>query len=263
MSTVQKAISVLGCFSIETQELGVTEIARMLGANKVIVHRLLRDLEAGGLVEQDPDSRRYRLGYELLRLASIRQSGANLLRAAIPHLDQLRDRTGETAHLSVIRRDCVLRIYVVQTRHYLRFSADVGDESPLHTTAAGKTLLAYVDQSDWPYHLAASKARFPNEADVDPATLYNELETIRRDGHAVDDQMFRPLLRAFGAPIRDSSGRVIAAATTGGVASRIPDDRIPELIAAITETVAAISRDLGYCHHPASADNGKIEKDIT
>jgi DNA-binding IclR family transcriptional regulator len=263
MSTVQKAIAVLGCFSIEAQELGVTEIARKLGANKVIVHRLLRDLEATGMVEQDPDSRRYRLGYELLRLASIRQSGANLLRAAIPHLDRLRDRTGESVHLSVVRADAVLRLYVVQTRHYLRFSADVGDESPLHTTAAGKTLLAFVDRAEWPARIARSRARFPDEAAIDPAVLGEELEQIRRTGHAVDDQVFRPLLRAFGAPVRDASGRVIASVTTGGVAARIPDARVPELIAAITETGAAISRDLGFCDPAAPARTRHIEKDTT
>jgi len=246
MSTIQKAMTVLGCFTIDQQELGVTEIGRTLGLNKVVVHRILRELEKSGMVEQNLETRRYRLGYELLRLASVRQSGANLLRTAIPHLDALRDLNGESVHLSVMRKDSVLRLYVVQTRHFLRYSADVGDESPLHCTAAGKTLLAFSDPETWTERIEASLARFPEYRAIGPEALRPELEEIRETGYAVDDQVFLPLLRAFGAPVRDASGQVIAAISTGGVEARIADDRFPEMIRSVTETAATVSRELGF-----------------
>lgn len=246
-STVQKAMAVLGCFSVDQPILGGTEISRILGLNKVIVHRLLRDLEASGMVEQDPASRRYRLGYELLRLASIRQSGANLLRTAVPYLDALRDRTGESVHLSIMRMDCVLRLYVVQTHHFLRFSADVGDESPLHRTAAGKLLLAFSERDDWEQRIRASAARFPEHGKVDLTALKDELDAIRDQDYSIDDEGLCPLLRAFGAPVRDQAGRIVAAVSLGGVIHRIPDEKMPDMIAAITETAQNISHDLGLC----------------
>ena len=260
MSTIRKAMTVLGCFTIEQQELGVTEIGRMLGLNKVVVHRLLRELEKSGMVEQNLESRRYRLGYELLRLASVRQSGANLLRTAIPHLDALRDMNGESVHLSIMRKDSILRLYVVQTRHFLRYSADVGDESPLHCTAAGKTLLAFCDPEIWQERIEASITRFPKYHAVSADILRPELEEIRRTGYAVDDQVFLPLLRAFGAPVRDASGHVVAAISIGGVESRIPDERFPWIIESVTDTAATVSRELGFSDLPELESNERTKE---
>lgn len=247
MSTIDKAMAVLSAFTIDTPELGVTEISRALDLNKVVVHRLLRELEANGMIEQDPDSKRYRLGYEVLKLATRKLSSANLLRTAIPHLDALREETGESVHLSIKRGEAILRLYIVQTRHFLRYSADVGDESPIHCTAAGKILLAYSDPDTWRELIARSIARFGERVPTDIDALCDELESLRSGKVAVDDEVFQSHLRAFACPVFDSHGRVTAAVSCGGISERVPRKRFPAMIAAIENSCATISRELGLC----------------
>ena len=111
-SAVRRVTEVLDAFAKASSDLGISELARQLRCSKSVVHRLLAGLAESGYVAADPITRRYRLGSKALLLAQSASARDDLRRRAMPHLEVIRERTGETATLSLLRGTA--RVYVEQ-----------------------------------------------------------------------------------------------------------------------------------------------------
>src|SRR2546427_3672490 len=132
----------------EAGELGVTELGRRLGVHKATASRLVATLAERGIVERDPVTEKYRLGFGLIRLAGAAMAGLDLVRTARPVLEELADRTRETVNLGVLSGDAVVYIdQVTGTRSIVAVSW-VGRRTPLHATSNGKVLLAWLDPEE-------------------------------------------------------------------------------------------------------------------
>lgn len=240
MSAVDKALDVLFCVAGARRDIGVTELCRLCGLDKATVFRSLKALQQRALIEQDPDSRKYRLGLATIRLAGDKLRGLSVARVAQPFMTQLSQVTGETVQLSVRQGNQVLYLSVVESAQPIRVASNVGTLGPIHATAAGKIFLAYS-----PLGVRALVAEQPLEAltantitDLDQ--LEHELQTVRERGWSQDDEELSLHLRAVAAPIRDLNGHVIAAVAVGGPLARVGLERLPELAQAVTTSARAI-----------------------
>ena len=190
---------------------GVTRLAALIGSEKSQVSRSVRILAEHGLVDRDPGTLGYRLGWRLLAMAG-HSSRANLLAAAEPLLERLVGETGERAHLSVLRGATVLTVLSEGSDRAVEAAGWVGRTVPLHSTSTGRALLLDHTQDEiaelvagLPFGGATAKA--PRNA----RQLYERVAAARACGFALVDEEFEAGLVAVAAPVRDFGGRIVAA----------------------------------------------------
>lgn len=232
---IERALQILSCFDDDTPEKTIAEIASAVGLPRPTVLRLLATLASGGLVERTADGERYRLGLQLtlLGLRVIRR--LEVRRRARPVMLALEERFEETCDLSVFVQDTMLCIDVVQSRRTLRIAAGPGYRSPLHATATGKAYLASLPPDPLEQFLARPLARYTSNTITSRERLLAELEQVRAQGYALDDEEFNEGIRAAAAPIRDHKGNVVAVLGMPGPVERMPPERIREIGSALVE----------------------------
>jgi DNA-binding IclR family transcriptional regulator len=197
--------------ALGTAPAGVTRLAALIGSDKSQVSRSLKILAEHGLVDRDPETRGYRLGWRLLAMAG-RSSRAKVLAAAEPLLKRLVSETGERAHLSVLRGATVLTVLSEGSDRAVEAAGWVGRTVPLHSTSSGRALLLDHTQEEIAELVAGlsfggATAKAPRNA----RQLYARIVAARARGFAVVDEEFEAGLVAVAAPVRDFGGRIVAA----------------------------------------------------
>jgi IclR family transcriptional regulator, KDG regulon repressor len=233
-------------FTPEDPELGVTEIAERTGLHKSTAHRFLVNLEAVGLLERDARSQRYRLGLRMFEMGGIVLEQMSLWDEALPFLEGLVTDSGETGHLAVLERGEAIYIEKVEARRALRIPSAMGRGYPAHATSLGKVLLSDLGEDEVRAILDAhGMASYTRTTTTDVDRLLAELRGIREQGYAVDDEEYDEGLRCVGAPIRDHTGRVVAALGIGGPVTRVTPERVDDLSRLVIAAADGLSRRLG------------------
>jgi len=245
VQSVDRAVSILQSLSRRGPS-GVTEIAETLGLHKATVFRLLATLESRGLVEQDTERGRYRLGFGMVELAAGagRQSDLSLL--SRPVCRELAAAVGETVNLAI--HDGLEVITVDQEIGGATIASIdwVGKRSPLHATAAGKVFLAYMPEQQADEVLGRGLAEYTPHTIVDPARLKDQLRAVREREYATTSEEHEIGLAAIAAPVRSPDGRVVAAVTVSGPTFRVNDDTVPALAEQVQDAGARISWRQGH-----------------
>ncbi len=238
---LQRGLAVLGCFSTLQPSLSMAEISRQLGLPKPTALRLLECLVAQDWLSQDAATGRYQLTPRPLEVAAVYLSTSSLEQAARPIVRQLSDQTQQTANLGVLDRGEVLHLVVFEPERPLRYHTQVGARELAHCTGLGKVLLAALSEPDVPSTLAW---RTPNTV-TDREALLKELEDIRCQGFAEDREEAERGLRCLAAPVRDASGRTVAAISISGPAAEFGIEARPRLLPPLCEAASQLSRRLG------------------
>ncbi len=235
MSTVCKAIDLLGWLSEQRAEIGLAEFQRLTGRDKATTYRYLCALEESGLLEQNPDSRAYRMGPAVLRLAHVRETTVPRRAGAEQVLMQLADATSELAHASILQGSTLIPLADhCSTRHSARVVLSE-PELPLHATASGLAVLAYADPAL--VKMAEKKIkRYTDNTTISKKALHEKLQSVRDIGFGVADQSYEEGVYGIGVPLFDPSNAVAGAVAVASVATRINEQKIiaikQELIAA-------------------------------
>lgn len=224
--------------------LGVTRIASLTGHEKSQVSRTLAVLSDHGLVERSPADRTYRLGWSCFALAA-RAGEPRLIEQARTALAQIVDAVDEAAHLSTLRGAEVLTVLTQAPSHAIVARSWVGRAIPAWCTSSGRALLVDVDRAALAQRFGSGPfpPRGPN-APVDLDDLAQRIERDRVLGYSVADEESEPALVAVAAPIRNFTGRVVAAINVSGPKFRLGGRLRPtgEIVAA---AVGRISDALG------------------
>lgn len=247
-STVLKAFQVLELFA-ERPRLGAGDAARMLGAPRATVHRLLVTLKAAGVLEST-DHGQYRLGLRLFELGSLVPLSRRLRDQSILPLQELATRLRLPVNLGVRDRTDVLFVEKVHHRDN-SFPTRVGQRRPLHATSLGKVLLA-----DAPPEIFANLVQSPLERITphtlaDPGRLQRDLEAVRRTGLAYNRQESRLGLVAVATRVRNHAGQTVAAIAVSAPAWRYGHN-LGVLARPLRHTAAEIERRLA--RSPAATD---------
>lgn len=195
---------------VELDGAGVTTIAEALDRSKSSVHDHLQTLTALGFVVKH--GYEYRIGPRFLRLGSAAQRQYPLYTAGVGEVTQLVTASGCAAGLAVIEGDSVVSVHHRLGPDTETPTVAVGDDLPLHCTAAGKAILAALPDDRQAELLAAHEfAAGTDEAHTDPAALETELRTVQTRGLAVDREEWQPGQRGMAAAITDVDGGVCGA----------------------------------------------------
>ena len=245
VQSLDRALEILRLLGTEP-EMRVTDLARRLEVHKSTVFRLLATLQQHGLVEQNPSTERYRLGYGLVRLAGSVVAELDLARASRPVLEELAARSGETVNLAILQGDQVVNIDQIAAPNLVVNVNWVGKQTPLHATSNGKVLLAHLPDDERGRLLSRSLPRLTSRTITDARTLEKQLRRAREDGYAFTLEELELGLNAVAAPVHGADGRVMAAVSVAGPSYRVTPQRLADLGEMTREAASAISRRLGY-----------------
>lgn len=245
MSTVVKALSLLDHFDASASEIGLVEMARLSGLDKATTRRLLVALAAKGFVEQDLQSRRYRLGAALVRLARIREAALPMLDIARPVVEALSRQSGETVHVSQIAAGILSSVVVCESPHANRVSVAVGQRLPFHCTASGLAYLCAAADSFRNAILRGPLPRMTSKSVTAAGQLRKLIETARERGYAFCDQGFEEGVVSVAAPIIGPGGMAVGAISIASPAVRANETAIARHGGEVRNAAARISASLG------------------
>lgn len=248
VQSVDRALDILEAFNYSKEELGVTELSHKLDLHKNNVFRLLATLEVRGYIEQDKKTGNYRLGLKTFEVANVFLYHLGLRRQARPILEELVNRSNETAYLGVTDGPEVVYVLMHETSQTVRVVPRLGHRLPAYCTASGKVQLAYESADRLARLFREHPLRKHTEHTIDSLdALVDHLREVARLGFAVDNEELEYGVRCVAAPVRDYSHRVVAGVGLSGPISRFSLERIAsELVPLVKEAGMRISQRLGY-----------------
>ncbi|WP_409345092.1 IclR family transcriptional regulator [Paenibacillus sp. MBLB4367] len=249
IQSVDRTLSIQQCFIEERRPLGVSEVARKLGLNKSVVHRLMLTLLTHGYLQQLKNTDKYMVGPKAFELGSVFTNSTNLVDEGKKVLIELVDRTSFTAHLAILEKDSVLYLVNVEPDHLKYLFGAVGQRRPVYNTALGKCLTAWLPEE----HVVKvmEGCAFEKMTDYTITSLdsfLKELERVRQVGFAVDNEESSYGVRCFAAPVLGKDGDVIAAISISGYG--VAEEKINELGITVKNLASQLSRRIGYFANP-------------
>jgi IclR family transcriptional regulator, KDG regulon repressor len=246
LSSVATAIALLKAFSEDEVDIGVSTLARRLGIAKSTVHRLATTLVSEGMLEQNPENGKYRLGIALFGLGALVRRRMDVSTEAKPYLFDLRETTGETVHLAILDRTEIMYVYNLESMQAIRMRSDIGVRKPAYCTAEGLAMLAFHPPGVIDEIVARGlKPRTP-KTNTDPEAFRRALAGVRERGYAIEDEESEAGMRSLAAPIRNGAGEVAGAVGVAGPVQRLPDEVLASFAPHVLKTADAISVRLGY-----------------
>jgi IclR family KDG regulon transcriptional repressor len=236
-------------------ELGVVRLAQLTGREKSQVSRALKALADEGVVERDPDTLGYRLGWRLFSLVA-RTVENRLVRVAEPVMRELSAELEETNHLCVLRDQEVLTLLSV-SGHSFRVTGWEGRGAPAYCTSAGRVLLLDATPDDLYVRFPALTPDRPRSEVHSLPELWAKIQECRRDGYARVREEFEEGLVGVSAPIRDFRGRVVAALNVSAPAERL-GERLDSAGRITAKAAAAVSAHLGWDARPEPPPSARL-----
>jgi DNA-binding IclR family transcriptional regulator len=229
---------------------GLEELANALGVHKSTVLRLLRTLAEERFVVRD-GSHLFRLGPRVIELSSRALDQREVRLVAASHLAAFNRDHGRTTHLAVLEGDEALYVDKLESRDKIQMYSRIGLTAPLHCSAVGKVLLADLPETerDAVVSRLAMTATTANTI-TDRDALRAELQTVRRQGWAQDREENERSINCVAAPVRDASGRAVAAVSVSVPTVVLDYEGLLDLVPGLVEVTNAISADLGWQPDP-------------
>lgn len=244
---VERALAMLEAIAQAPDGLSNAEISRKLNIPKSSASYILRTLESRGYVTRDAESGKYRVGLKILSLSRGALGGRDVRGVALPIMRHLTHQTGLTSHLAVLDGADAVYIEKVEPEGFIRMDTWVGRRMRVHATSVGKAMVAYIPQEELEEILrkGGMEKRTPKTITTLPRLL-KELEKVRTQGYAVDDEENNLAARCVGAPIFDERGRIEAALGLSGTTQQVGPNTMPRILEALKDAARHISMGMGY-----------------
>ena len=246
IQSIERAIAILRSFTEAEPELRVTDLARRLDLHKSTVSRILATLQYEGLAGQNPESGKYHLGLGLISLAGVALGRLDVRGVAQPYLNELVAFTQETVNVTVLDGHECVNIERARSPQPIRYESWIGRRTPLHCTASGKVLLAYLAADERAVRMALPLVAYTNDTITDREALEEVLASIHRQGYAIVHEEFEEGFSAVAAPIFDHRGSVAAAVSVSGPTYRMDQETSEQFVEPLLKTTRLISSKMGY-----------------
>ena len=247
IQSLSRGLALLTAVANAGRPLSLAELNDIVPIDRSSVFRLANTLRMHGFLSQSPASKRYTLGPAIWQLSGQIRTANSLPEVARPHVVELAEQTGETAHLAIRQDDRAVFVDHELTEQAIGVSTRTGRSEPLHNTALGKALLADLDRKA----IAQLLGQGPLPAHTTRTTrsvaaLASQCRQTLRQGFAVDDEEYHEGVRCIAAPIRDLHGSIVAAIGISAPANRLPKRRFAHVASKVKLQAVQISRKLGY-----------------
>lgn len=244
MGTTSKALTLLDYFTISRPQIGLSDLARLSGANKATCYRLMSELMEHGLVEQVAGSKEYRIGPAVLRLAALREATVPTREAALPLLQALAVATGETAHMShLVAGQLVTLSYAYPAAHGMRVMMEDADRLPFHSTSSGHAVMGWLPADTVAQILAGPLPAPAGLVQITASDLADRIARARATGWASTANTFEADVSSFAVPLFDAQGQVqgaLAVAAAGPRLTEAAEQTIPRQLIATARAIMAL-----------------------
>lgn len=239
---VGKALGLLVLLGDEPRGASAAELSRRAELPFSTTYRLLGSLTRDGFVDYEPDGRRYHLGLRIFQLGQRVSNHHGFAGTAMPVLRRVTEQTGEATILSVRDGHHHLTVNKVDGPQMFRVTSDPGHLGSLHTTAVGKALVAFAEDSE--------RERLLAELDLEPLTPHSitdrevfraEIEQVRRQGYAVMDEENETGMRAVAVPLLNSQGHAFASLATAVPVFRLSLEALVAQVPVLQEAAAELA----------------------
>jgi DNA-binding IclR family transcriptional regulator len=212
MKSLRLSLRLLLEFSGEQQDFGVGELAERCGVSKGQVSKVLEAFADYGFLAQDPETRRYSVGVHSYTLGSRFLANDRLCKAAMPVMRELVTRTGHSARLSVLNGDEVLYLIGLEGPMFVNTGWRAGTRLPVHSTSAGRVLLAFMEPELARLLLSSGPLRAVTQHTIiDRAKIEKIVASVRMNGYATQRSETTPGLGTMAVPIFDARQQAIGA----------------------------------------------------
>lgn len=262
MKSLHKVLDLIETLAA-TGSAGIRELSAATGFPPATVHRMAAALVQRGYLKQEPATKAYSLSLRFLELGTRVREQMNLVSLARPHLEGLMAETREAVNLAVRDGDeAVYLDHVASNYSMMRLFTRAGARVPLHATGVGKAFLSREAEAGLEAYLRRSRRRpHTPRTRVSREALREELERIRRQDYAVDDEEMEQGVRCVAALVLDHSGLPAAAVSVSGTVTRLTPERIEPLGQRVRRCALRISRELGFA--PGKALTPQHEKEVS
>lgn len=245
IQALDRGISLLITLAKE-DELSLTDLALSVGMPPSTAHRMLSTLEKHGFVELDAASQNWAIGVEAFRVGNAYLSRTNLVESARASMRLLAEQTGETANLAIADQGDVVFISQIESHNPIRAFFRPGTRGFMHASGIGKALLANFTRADVEKILHKKGCpEFTAKTITTPAALFTDLDKIKQQGWALDDEERYSGMRCIAAPIYNSFSEAIAGVSVSGPTVRFPDETVTEIAPKVKSAAQEITASIG------------------
>ncbi|MFJ7637891.1 IclR family transcriptional regulator [Peribacillus sp. NPDC097225] len=246
IQSVDRALRILDLFDEHTTELKITDISNQMGLHKSTIHSLLKTLLNHGYISQNPENGKYGLGMKLFERGNYVIQSLDIRDLSKKYLMDLSAKTGQTTHLVILDGKEGVYIDKVEGPMAVILYSKIGKRIPLHCSAVGKALIAFKDPEEIKKILHEYDYLKQTERTItDESTFMGELQQVRSQGYAIDNQENEPGVRCIAAPIRNHENKVIAAISLSTLVGRINDSQLDVFIEQLKQATLALSEQMG------------------
>lgn len=248
INSVDRAMDILLYIYNTGGEVSITSISQALGIYKSTVYRTLATLENKGFVEQNPDNGRYTLGMRLYTMGLSIGDKLGLQKLVKPYTRQLHEEFREAVNVSIIEKNPLdvyksVIIWKEEGNQILRFNLEVGSRNDCHCAGVGKCLIAFGEDIDLSIYEERGVTVYTDKTIRTLDELKRELEKIRIQGYAVDDEEWEEGLTCVAAPIL-RRGVAVAAISVSGPTQRIRQASVPKIVQRLKAVCNEIAKSL-------------------
>ena len=242
-----RGMAILELLARHPEGLSMVEIARAMDLPNNSVFRIATTLTDLGYLHRDPSTKAFSLTRKLLALGYKSIAENSLVEESVADMRQLRDKVKETVLLATLVSRQAIILEQVSGVHPFRFMIEVGTKNPVHASAHGKAIVAFMPADEAEMTIESLDfTKFNNNTITDPEKFKAELAKIRQQGFALDLAEEIQGVRCASAPIFNHTGYPIAALTTTGPADRLSDELLQSAALEVKAHANAISHKLGY-----------------
>ncbi len=231
----------------ENEDLSISEIAKMLEVDKSTVSRMIETLRKHDMVQINRVTKKYRLGLRILHLATTLEKNLNIIDIAKPIIRNVADDLGQSVHLCAFNNMTTYVIDQVVRGSAYSLSATIGMIEPMHASSVGKCIMAYrredfIEKALENYNYE----KYTENTIVNTKEFLEELEKIKKQGYAVDDEEIAEGVRCVAVPIFGIGNQVRYSIGISGTVNFMTEEKIKLYIEHLSRAARKIGRELGY-----------------
>jgi IclR family transcriptional regulator, pca regulon regulatory protein len=260
IESLSRGLAILSVLSKTPFSLNLTELSLRLHLSKSTLQRLTYTLQYLGYLERDPETKRFRLGPQILSLGLSIMENLDLRKVALPYLQETSKEIGETVSLAVLEGTEIVYVERVKTQQLLNINLQVGSRLPAYCSSMGKAMLAFLPEGQLEEVLKRMKltALTPYTITL-KKDLKTELQRVRIRGFSTNNEEMSVGVRSAAAPVRNFAGEVIAAVNMAVPSIRVSQEKLETVLAKkVMETAEKISFVLGYRGGRLNEESDKV-----
>jgi DNA-binding IclR family transcriptional regulator len=249
VESLSRGFRILSIICESNTPLRLSDLADESGLTISTMQRLTYTLQEIGMIDRDPNTKRFRIGPKMITMALAVKQNLELRKVARPFMQQTSDAIGEVVGLSVLSGLEIVLIEIIKINHQvLNINMDIGTSIPPHATSGGKAILAFLDESQANKILRHSHmTKFTKNTITSVKSYHNQLKKVRECGYSLAINENAIGLSAIAAPVRNSDGAVIAAISVMVPSARISKEKLASSFSKkAIQTADKISKALGY-----------------